>query len=150
MVKTEPIMIYAKINCLMDMCIRMSRKFDKFMQRFCGQVRAARYCNRVTLVLYVLLAGMSISLVACGSGGTSQTAQTTPIAPTITQQPSNQTVSAGQPATFSVNATGTGPLTFTWFMNGTANGGNSDAYTISVTSLAENGADLCNGDQRGR
>ena len=35
-------------------------------------------------------------------------------APTITQQPSNQTVNVGQTATFSVTATGSAPLSYQW------------------------------------
>ena len=38
---------------------------------------------------------------------------------TITTQPASRTVNAGQNTTFSVTATGTGPLTFQWRNNGT-------------------------------
>ena len=43
-----------------------------------------------------------------------------PSAPTITTQPANQSVQAGQSATFSVVATGSAPLTYQWRKNGTA------------------------------
>jgi Immunoglobulin I-set domain len=58
----------------------------------------------------------------------------------ITSQPSAQTVSAGQPATFSVTATGTGTLSYQWQQNG-ANipSANSSSYTISTTTAADNG-----------
>jgi hypothetical protein len=65
-----------------------------------------------------------------------------PNAPTITLQPTNLTVTAGQSATFSVTATGTAPLTYQWFMNGSAVGTNSDSYTISQTALGQTGAQI--------
>src|SRR5580693_3679178 len=65
-----------------------------------------------------------------------------PTAPAITQQPANATVTAGQSATFTVTATGTAPLTYQWFMNGSAVGTNSNSYTISQTTLAQTGAQI--------
>jgi hypothetical protein len=65
-----------------------------------------------------------------------------PISPTITTQPTNLTVTAGQSATFTVTATGTAPLTYQWFMNGTAVGTNSNTYTISQTTLGQTGAQI--------
>jgi hypothetical protein len=65
-----------------------------------------------------------------------------PTAPTITQQPTNATVTVGQSATFTVTATGTAPLTYQWFMNGGAVGTNSSSYTISQTTLGQTGAQI--------
>ncbi len=65
-----------------------------------------------------------------------------PIAPTITLQPTNLTVTAGQSATFTVTATGTAPLTYQWFVNGSAVGTNSNSYTISQTTLGQTGAQI--------
>jgi len=101
-----------------------------------------RLAVATNLLLCCLLAGMSVLLTACGSGGGSQGTGTNSISPAITTQPTNQSVSAGEPATFTAVATGTGPLTFEWFMNGTEAGGNSNTYTISVTSMVENGAQI--------
>jgi photosystem II stability/assembly factor-like uncharacterized protein len=42
-----------------------------------------------------------------------------PVAPAITNQPANQTATVGGSAAFSVTATGTAPLTYTWRLNGT-------------------------------
>ena len=65
-----------------------------------------------------------------------------PTAPTITQQPANATVTAGQPATFTVTATGSAPLAYQWFFNGTAAGTNSSTYTISQTTIGQSGAQI--------
>ena len=47
------------------------------------------------------------------------------VPPAITAQPANKSVTAGQTATFSVTATGTGTLTYQWFKNGVGiSGGN--------------------------
>src|SRR5207249_90934 len=64
-------------------------------------------------------------------------------APSIIAQPVNQTVTAGQSATFSVTATGTAPLSYQWNKNGTASSGaTSAAYTTPPTTTADNGAQL--------
>ena len=64
-----------------------------------------------------------------------------PIPPSITAQPQNQTVTAGQTATFSVSATGSGALTYQWRKNGTNIGGaTTSSYTTPATVLADNGA----------
>ena len=62
-------------------------------------------------------------------------------APAITTQPSNQSVAAGQTATFSVVASGTAPLSYQWRKN-TANitGATASSYTTPVTTSADNGA----------
>jgi hypothetical protein len=61
-------------------------------------------------------------------------------APVIMAQPASQTVIAGQPAAFSVSATGTGPISFQWKRNGVAiNGANQSSYSTS-TSTSDNGA----------
>ena len=65
-----------------------------------------------------------------------------PTAPAITQQPANATVTAGQPATFTVTASGTAPLTYQWFFNGSTAGTNSSTYTISQTTLGQTGAQI--------
>jgi Immunoglobulin I-set domain len=60
----------------------------------------------------------------------------------ISQQPTNVTVTAGQTATFTVQATGTAPLTYEWFMNGAAVGTNSNTYTITSTISGQNGSPI--------
>jgi len=62
-------------------------------------------------------------------------------APTITNQPASVTVTAGQPASFSVAASGSGNFTYQWLKNGTAiSGANSATYTIASTSTADSGS----------
>jgi immunoglobulin I-set domain protein len=70
------------------------------------------------------------------------TVNATAIAPAITQQPANVTVTAGQAAAFSVTATGTAPLTYQWFVNGTASGTNSNTFSIAQTTTGQSGAQI--------
>ena len=61
--------------------------------------------------------------------------------PTITSQPTSQTIQAGQTATFTVSATGTAPLSYQWYENGTSiSGATAASYTTPVTTLSENGS----------
>jgi Immunoglobulin I-set domain len=62
-------------------------------------------------------------------------------APSITKQPSNQTVNVGQTATFSVTATGSIPLRYQWKKDGTAIAGATGAtYTTPATTISDNGS----------
>jgi hypothetical protein len=61
-------------------------------------------------------------------------------APTITTQPANQTVNAGQTATFTVAASGSSPLSYQWQLNGTnISDATSASYTTPVTTTANSG-----------
>jgi len=63
------------------------------------------------------------------------------VAPTITTQPANQTVTAGQTATFTVVAAGTAPLTYQWQKNGAnLTGATSASYTTPATTTADSGS----------
>src|SRR5438874_1102722 len=65
------------------------------------------------------------------------------VAPSITTQPANQTVTVGQTATFKVVAAGTAPLSYQWQKNSTAiSGATSASYTTPATASADNGAQL--------
>ena len=58
--------------------------------------------------------------------------------PGITSQPVREAVAAGQSATFSVIATGTGTLTYQWRENGAnISGATSASYTTPLTSVAD-------------
>src|SRR5258708_2524851 len=63
------------------------------------------------------------------------------VAPSITAEPTNQTVTAGQTATFTVVATGTPPLSYRW-MKDRSNilGATSSSYTTPPTTSADNGS----------
>lgn len=78
----------------------------------------------------------TVTDVSEGGGGT---------APSITSQPSGQTVTAGATATFNVSATGTGSLTYQWRRNGTnISGATSASYTTPATTVS--GGSANNGD----
>ena len=66
-----------------------------------------------------------------------------PVAPSITQQPQAQTTTVGGSATFSVTATGTATLGYTWRLNGTPlpamTGGFGTTTTCSGTVTYSNG-----------
>jgi len=83
--------------------------------------------------LYYLSIGLaSVFRIQFGGGGTS---------PGITTQPSNQTVTQGQPATFSVSASGSVPLSYKWQRNMVdISSATSSSYTLSSATLADNGA----------
>jgi hypothetical protein len=67
-----------------------------------------------------------------GSVTSSSATLTVDVPPTIITQPQNQTATQGQSATFSVVASGTGPLGYQWYFNGTAlSGDTSSALTLS-------------------
>ena len=62
-------------------------------------------------------------------------------APSITTQPSNQTVTVGSAATFSVVASGTAPLTYQWQKGTTPiTGATSASYTTAATTSSDNGS----------
>jgi autotransporter-associated beta strand protein len=63
-----------------------------------------------------------------------------PQAPVITAQPVNQTVTVSGSATFSVNAGGTGPLSYFWKRNGSfIAGANGPTYTTNNVQLTDSG-----------
>jgi hypothetical protein len=91
------------------------------------------FSNAVILALFSL----------AGCGGYSSTVSTNgngPVAPYINTQPANQTVAAGQTATFSIVAAGTPPLVYQWQKNGAdITGATSSSYTTPATTSADSG-----------
>jgi lectin family protein/Ig-like domain-containing protein len=78
-----------------------------------------------------------LSLWGCSAGFEGQRAAV----PTAITQPLSQTVVVGQTATFSVTASGTGPLNYQWYKNGVAiSGATSSTYTTPTTSLTDSGS----------
>jgi hypothetical protein len=62
-------------------------------------------------------------------------------APSISSQPANKTVTAGQTATFSVTAGGATPLGYQWQKNGTnISGATSSGYTTPATTASDSGS----------
>ena len=91
--------------------------------------------------------GSTFKVVVSNTAGTATsnaatlTVNAAPVAPTITTQPANQTVTAGQAATFSVVATGTAPLTYQWQKNGANISGATVAnYTTPATTTSDSGS----------
>ncbi|MBK8791220.1 MAG: hypothetical protein IPO28_14025 [Holophagaceae bacterium] len=67
------------------------------------------------------------------------TTATPPI--TITTQPASQSIQEGQTCTFSVAATGTGPLTYQWSLNGTSiPGATAASHTTPPAAIDDNGS----------
>jgi hypothetical protein len=86
------------------------------------------------------------AVVTDGSGSVTSSTATltvtaTAVAPSITAQPANATVAAGQAATFSVTANGTSPLSYQWTRNGASiSGATSRSYTTPATASTDNGS----------
>ena len=87
----------------------------------------------------VNLATVAFLVWLSGCQGSSPGGNQGPNPPTITSQPVNQTVVAGQTATFSVVAAGTAPLTYQWTKNGAnISGATSASYATPATTTADN------------
>ena len=84
---------------------------------------------------------VSNSAGSAASNAATLTVNAGAVAPSITTQPANQTVTVGQTATFTVVATGTAPLSYQWQKNSTAiSGATSASYTTPATTSSDNGA----------
>lgn len=85
-------------------------------------------------------------MTACGGNSGSSTPAAPPTvpaatAPSIASQPQSQTVAEPAPATFTVQASGTTPLSFQWNKNGTPiSGANGASYSTPATSSTDSGA----------
>ncbi|MBC7939696.1 MAG: hypothetical protein H7Z19_08030, partial [Chitinophagaceae bacterium] len=94
--------------------------------------------------LRVAAASLCLVIAACGGGADAPPpAEGAPAAlpPLITQQPADLGVASGQPASFTVAATGTAPLAFQWQRNGTdIAGANTATYAIATTASTDTGA----------
>ncbi len=101
-------------------------------------VRTGRKCLLPACVGGILLV-FCIFLTSC-SGGGSVTKLPPSVAPTITTQPVSQTMLMGRTATFSVAASGTAPLLYQWYRNGSAvrNGNAASIVTPEVTAADNN------------
>jgi hypothetical protein len=87
----------------------------------------------------LILCCLALSLMLAGCGGSASLPQHA--APSITTQPTNQTVATGQAAAFSVAAAGTSPLSYQWQKATTPiTGATSPTYTTPPTTSADNGS----------
>ena len=83
--------------------------------------------------------GWTASVALSGTG--TQSSSSGAVAPTISSQPANAKITAGQTATFNVAATGTAPMTYLWKKNGAAiSGATSSTYTTPAETTADNNA----------
>lgn len=88
----------------------------------------------------------ALLVAACGGGGgggttTATAPETAQPAPTITTQPQSQTFQAGQTASLSVLASGSGSLAYQWYRGSSAIAGATAAsYTTAALSTTDDGA----------
>src|SRR5271169_3988836 len=111
------------------------------MRCVCGPVRntpAFRFHGRILgIVSVALLLALLGGVWGCNGGFEGAKPQP----PLIISQPVSVTVTAGQTATFNVTATGTGPLTYQWYVNGVAiTGATSSTYTTPPTTVGQSGS----------
>jgi hypothetical protein len=79
----------------------------------------------------------TVGLTVTGSCGTvTQTATLTVNAATATTDPADQTVCKGTDAHFSTTASGTGPFSYAWTLDGSPFNGNSPSITVPTGSLS--------------
>ena len=82
----------------------------------------------------------SLYYLARGGGDVFRVRYTANVAPSISSQPANVTVAAGQVASFSVTASGTAPLQYQWQRNGVnISGATASTYSLT-TAPGDNGA----------
>jgi len=97
---------------------------------------ASAHSNYAIVGTLVMLAGLfGISGCAGGFQGLR------PVSPLVVTQPASQTVTVGQTVTFTVVASGTGPLTYQWYKNGVAiSGATSSSYTTPPVATGDTGS----------
>src|ERR1041385_8094493 len=108
-----------------------------------GQTGAALTLNNVTAA-----SAGSYSVAVSNSGGTTTSASATLTVtggtvspPAIVTQPISATVAAGGSATFTVTATGVGPISYQWLKDGTAISGQTGAaLTLNNVTAASAGS----------
>jgi len=122
-----------------DLCSGWIRSFDP------GTATAADFASGIASPVD-LTVGSDGSLyylarVSGSSGSVYRVSFTQSVAPTITQQPASQTVTAGSPVTFSVTANGTPPLSYQWQRNNVdIPGAMSSTYSITSAQTSDNNA----------
>jgi len=93
-----------------------------------------QYCLALLALLFAILSTGCAGLVSGTNGGILA-------APSVTTEPTGQTVTEGQTATFNVAAAGSAPLNYQWNKNGTAiSGATSPSYSTPATTTSDDGA----------
>lgn len=91
-------------------------------------------------VFLAALMGLAL-VVGCGGGGSNPPpGPPVAVAPAISTQPSSLTVSAPQPASFSVTASGTAPLHYQWTKGGANVGTDAATFSLAGTVAADAGS----------
>jgi hypothetical protein len=99
-----------------------------------------RKLGRLEWAILLGLALVLAQLPGCGGSDSSSSSSTTS-APSITTQPASETVAVGSAATFSVTASGSGTLSYQWYMGSTEiSGATSSTYTISSVASSDAGS----------
>src|SRR5437764_5171336 len=118
-------------------------------QKNSANISGATSSSYTTPVTTASDSGSTYKVVVGNTAGTATsnaatlTVNAAAVAPAITTQPSSQTVTAGQTATFSVTATGTAPLSYQWQKNGlNIAGATSSTYMTPVTTTADSGSTI--------
>jgi len=89
--------------------------------------------RRRLLLPFLSLLFVLLQITGCGLNCT--------VRPSISGQPSSQSVALGQPALFTVAAAGSAPLTYQWLKNGEAISGATQAsYVTPATTSADSGS----------
>ncbi len=128
-----------------------SRPLTYQWQRNSVDIAGATAATFVTPATSMADNGAQYAVVVTNARGTTTSAAATltvlPIAPTVTAQPQGVAVVAGQPAGFSVTATGSAPLSYQWQRSNDQGatfapitGATSASYNLAATALADNGA----------
>jgi Immunoglobulin I-set domain/PQQ-like domain len=112
-----------------------------------GNISGATAASYTTPATVAGDSGAKFDVVVSNTAGSQTSAMATltvnavAVAPTITTQPANQTVTVGQTATFSVTAAGTAPLTYQWQKNSAnISGATAASYTTPATVAGDSGA----------
>jgi acid phosphatase len=112
-----------------------------------AKITSATAASYTTPVTTTADSGSTFRVVVTNTAGTvtssaaTLTVNAAAVAPTITTQPVNQIVTAGQAAAFTVVATGTAPLAYQWQKNGAKiTGATSSSYTTAATVTSDSGS----------
>ncbi|MBK9796458.1 MAG: immunoglobulin domain-containing protein [Holophagaceae bacterium] len=122
----------------MEVFVNYEFKSIFILTTFCYKIETSGLCKIMSFILLLCL------YWACGGGHGDMPPVADQKPPTITAHPASLTVMVGDPATFTVTATGTGPISYQWLRDGNGINGApaTPSYTLAVTTEADNGAKI--------